>query len=424
MRIGEVSKRYGIPINNLYFYINYGLIVPPRPGGQYVFDEKTLADIQLLLELKEMEFPLKTIHRILSLFRVSQLEDQQDIDDLRYLYLQQLEVLKEKGDRLEKSMDTLRAKISSLEARLEAPSRQGGVPLSMLHMLCCPQCGGGLSLSDVEMNQLHIYSGKLACACGYRAVIQDGIFCTPNRNTSLHDKPEVTRSLYKDLPPPLISLFQSSYNRMTEHLRAIGTKNKVILESYINAWFFLHNHQHILERGCKLIILDKFPETLLYFKNLIDRQNRNFDILYIADSGVAPPLQKGIVDINVDFFAFNEHNFYHHTFWADHLRPYLKDGAYAVGTYFYFENGYRSMRRLMKEYPESYHENFHKEYFLKSMEKNFHMLEMEDAGYTTESGENLGFSFHVAGEKMFLLPYLAGMKGHVEKSRDCLPAQW
>ena len=45
MRIGEVSRRYHISVDNLYYYINYGLLVPPKPRGQYVFDETVLQDL-------------------------------------------------------------------------------------------------------------------------------------------------------------------------------------------------------------------------------------------------------------------------------------------------------------------------------------------------------------------------------------------
>lgn len=33
MRIGEVSRRYHISVDNLYYYINYGLLVPLSPGA-------------------------------------------------------------------------------------------------------------------------------------------------------------------------------------------------------------------------------------------------------------------------------------------------------------------------------------------------------------------------------------------------------
>ena len=42
MRIGKVSELYHISVDNLYYYINYGLLVPPRPKGQYLFDQATL----------------------------------------------------------------------------------------------------------------------------------------------------------------------------------------------------------------------------------------------------------------------------------------------------------------------------------------------------------------------------------------------
>ena len=67
MRIGQVSEKYGISVDNLYYYIQYGLLVPPRPKSQYVFDEKTLKDLELVLELKGLDFSLNEIHKILSL---------------------------------------------------------------------------------------------------------------------------------------------------------------------------------------------------------------------------------------------------------------------------------------------------------------------------------------------------------------------
>lgn len=65
------------------------------------------------------------------------------------------------------------------------------------------------------------------------------------------------------------------------------------------------------------------------------------------------------------------------------------------------------MHTLLKEYPESYADNFSKQYFLKSIKNGFNILDSEELGYTVDSGENLGFSFHITGERMHLLSYLA-----------------
>ena len=58
MRIGKVSEKYGISIDNLHYYINYGLLVPPKPKGQYVFDDATLKDLEWILNLKKLDFSL------------------------------------------------------------------------------------------------------------------------------------------------------------------------------------------------------------------------------------------------------------------------------------------------------------------------------------------------------------------------------
>ena len=45
---------------------------------------------------------------------------------------------------------------------------------------------------------------------------------TPNKNQNLQDTPDLTRELYKDLPPDLISLFQRSYNHMLKNMEETG----------------------------------------------------------------------------------------------------------------------------------------------------------------------------------------------------------
>lgn len=89
----------------------------------------------------------------------------------------------------------------------------------------------------------------------------------------------------------------------------------------------------------------------------------------------------------------------------------MKPGADAVGVYFYFENGNKSVENLLREYPESYKRNFSRRYFLECMARGaFSLSEYEDVGYIVNSGENLGFSFHADGEKMYLMPCSAKLE--------------
>lgn len=82
-----------------------------------------------------------------------------------------------------------------------------------------------------------LYKGALSCKCGYYAKISSGILMTPNKNQNLQDTPDLTRELYKDLPPDLISMFERSYNWMLEKMNQVNLHGKIIAETYINAWF-------------------------------------------------------------------------------------------------------------------------------------------------------------------------------------------
>lgn len=406
MRIGKVSEQYHISVDNLYYYINYGLLVPPRPKGQYVFDSNTLKDLEWILELKELDFSLREIHIILSLKRVSGLADSQDIEELKAIYAGKRDFCLQEIQRKQEIIARLEEKIETLNTHPTSAIPKTGVPLSMLPLLCCPACQGSLSLTDVEMDQRFLYSGSLRCSCGYQAHIDHGILMTPNKNTNLQDTPDVTRELYKELPPELISMFQRSYNRMLKEMDEMDLHHKVIAETYINAWFFMHNHLDDLPSDSQYLVIDKYPETLLMYKHLIEKQRPDLDILYLADSSTSFPLKQECIDLHLDFFAVNEHNFYHSTFLYQELLPYLKKTADIIGTYFYFEHAQKSMRQLLSLYPECSPRNFNLSYFHSSLSTwGFDLLEEEDCGFITDSGNNLGFGFHVKGEKMHLLPY-------------------
>lgn len=406
MRIGKVSQTYNISVDNLYYYINYGLLVPPRPKGQYVFDQATLKDLEWILELKELDFSLREIHRLLSLRRISNFADPQDILELKEIYEQKRNSCTEEITRKEKIIHTLDEKIKKLDSLKPALKNKTGVPLSMLPLLCCPICGGPLSMREVDMDQRFIFEGILGCSCGYQAHIHHGIFLTPNKNQNLQDTPDVNRELYKDLPPELISMFQRSYNWMLRKMEEKGLHKKVVAETYINAWFFMHNHLEYLPSDSQYFVIDKYPETLLMYKHLIENQRPDLDILYLADSSTRFPIKPGVIDLHLDFFAVNEHNFYHHSFLYQKISPYLSPEGELLGTYFYFEGAPRSMKLLLSQYPECYEKNFDLTYFHSSLkESGFQLLEEEDCGCVTDSGNNLGFGFHVKGEKMHLLPY-------------------
>ena len=291
MRIGKVSKEYHISIDNLHYYIKYGLLVPPKPKGQYFFDETTLKDLEWILALKKLDFSLREIHSILSLKRISNFADAEDLEELKELFKSKRDFCQQEIQKKEAVIKNLDAHILRMEQAKRKEKSPTGVPVKALSILCCPKCGASFSMQDVEMDQRFLYKGALSCKCGYYAKISSGILMTPNKNQNLQDTPDLTRELYKDLPPDLISMFERSYNWMLEKMNQVNLHGKIIAETYINAWFFMHNHLQALPTDSLYIVIDKYPETLLMYKHLIEKQKPELDILYIADSSTNFPLK-------------------------------------------------------------------------------------------------------------------------------------
>lgn len=239
MKIGQVAQRYSISRDNLYYYINYGLLVPPRMDKQYVFDDETLNDLERILELKELDFTLAEIHHILSLFRISDMEKTGFREELRVIYAKRRRGCQEEIAHLERISDVLSQKIEALSTVDTSEYRRTGLPLSMLGLIQCPHCKKSLAISNVTMDTEYIFEADMDCQCGYHADVCDGILLTPNRYEGNDDTPDVHRLMYKDLPAGMISLFQSAYNFMKQEIDGVNLSGKIVMESYINALVLL-----------------------------------------------------------------------------------------------------------------------------------------------------------------------------------------
>jgi len=68
LRIGEVSKRSGLPVKTIRFYSDEGLILPSRrTEARYrLFDQGVYAELSLIRTLKALEIPLVDIKAILA----------------------------------------------------------------------------------------------------------------------------------------------------------------------------------------------------------------------------------------------------------------------------------------------------------------------------------------------------------------------
>jgi DNA-binding transcriptional MerR regulator len=404
MKIGEVSKKCNIPISNLYYYIRLGLLVPSYKGEQHYFDEKSLKDLDFIIRLKKMSFTLEEIHAILSFQRIMLYDstDMKFILDKKYQ-----ELIKQKQD-VESALMSLEEYRNQLQCQEQAAQETKGMHLKFLEILACPDCSCPFNYDNLIIQSQHIISGNVSCRCGYKARIEMGILVTDNKYEGLYDNPDTERSLYKNLLPKFVSLFQYSYFWMNNKMAAIDLADKIILETHINAYCYLYSNLEYMNPKGSYILIDKYPETLMLYKSLIEQHNYDLDILYIADNSTHYPIKHNTIDLFLDFFGSNELNFFSEEYLIAELLPYLKAKSTIIGTYFHVINGHKTMENLLKLYPESSRNNFNYKLFVENLKtNNFILADSKTIGSVNKTGNKRGFDFHQDGEDLYLTSFMA-----------------
>lgn len=401
MKISAIAKKYGVSKDTLYFYISKGLLIPRVNGKQYIADETFERDLQMILKYRDWGFQLNEIHSALSIMRKTPRgEERKARWLLSGMLTQRSEMISSEMIELERKLDEIRSDIEELRDDGEegegVTNRKMGVPLSMVSLLRCPNCGGTLDFSGSEMSQTQITRSDVRCGCGYKAKIRDGILLTPDLNQSKYDQADITKVIYSDVPDYLTSLYQRSYYWMEKHLSDILHQGSVVMESHLNTYFYLQYELELLEKNdCRLILIDKYPEILSMYKSVLETAGSELDVLFIANDGADVPVRHGSVDVFVDFFGSNEHQFFNDSWLIDRLVPFLSPDSYVIGTYFSIAGGRRSIKNMKHYYPEASSDNFNLDLFKERIKQAEYInILSEYIGETKDTGEDyrcLGF---------------------------------
>ena len=416
MKISEFAKRFGIGVITVRYYVSCGLLLPEVRNKQYRFDERCVRDMEMILRLKRFDFSITEIQSILSLIRLSNLTAADDVVDLIHILEAKDVELKEKLLQSELNILDLERYIASIkneQGALSTPLVKRGVPIEMLPLICCPDCQTPLSLHGADIADGQVIRAELDCACGYHASIQNGILITEGGTISPLDSPDIDRKFYKDLPVSWVTLFQRSFNWMLAQYAVMDLKGKVVMENHINCYFFLFARLSELDPDAYYIFTDKYPEIVALFKALIERQNLDLKILYIADSTFRYPLKKACIDLYVDYHSLNEYSIFDsREDLFQIMLPYLRHGASVLGTYFYFSPRSASQRKLLREYPDCAPNNFQFPHFTNAADACglTRVIEEEIGSVTDWGGQNRNFTYHVENDPMHLHAYRYRLK--------------
>ncbi len=411
MKISGFAKRFGIGINTVRYYVNCGLLLPEVHNKQFRFNEKCAEDMKLILLLKQFDFSIAEIQSTLSLMRLSNLTAKDDVADFINILENKKGVLRAESLRYEQAAEELGKYIATVREQYDRPAalpRKMGVPIEMLQYLCCPHCGASLSLKEADLVSGQIMRADVSCPCGYKASIKNGIFVTEGRSISELDSPDLDRKFYKDLPVSWVTLFQRSFNWMLGQMSRMDLSGKVVLENHINCYFFLFSRLDKIDRNAYYIISDKYPEIVALFKGLIEQQNPDLKILFLADSSFRYPIKKGCVDLYIDYCSINEYAVFNpEGSLLDIVLPHLHENSEVLGTYFYFEPASASHRKLLQLYPTCAPQNYLMGFFRSIVKKaKLQYAAEENIGSVTDwGGANRNFLFHVANDPMTLHSY-------------------
>jgi DNA-binding transcriptional MerR regulator len=400
MKIGEMANFCGVSPHTIRYYASLGLLTPRRRNNQYSFSDKDVDDLLYIQKLKDWQFSLRDVESVMRLRRTSNWVEPSSIGEFSLMLRSKRNELRKQQALLQSSIDMIDKELDRLSRRKALRRSHTGVPLKALLHLACPECHQRLQAEQASLSSKYIHNGMLTCACGYSASIDRGIVDTGNRYTNLFDKPDLDRELYRTLCGGLMRVYQKCSAYIYDQLSALPLSGKVVLEANVNGYFFLYNHFGEMPKDCLYVIVDKYPETIFMYKELIEQLGLDLDILYIADATQRYPLEYGCVDVCVDFFSTTEYQFYHEDNYIHAIAPFLAKEASIVGSCIDLDPWAKSRKLVKQKYPESSSRAYTFSDVLQEMKAQGFRVRTDMAGALSKTQDKFSFACHLEGEEM------------------------
>ncbi|MBT2657908.1 MerR family transcriptional regulator [Bacillus sp. ISL-18] len=338
MKIGKFGKVNNVSIDTIRHYMELGLIVPEKQGGQYDFDDRCQSDLDLILELKKIGFRLNEMKKIFHYKNFAKLTDYEVDTYYQSIFLKKVQELEQEIKMLEEARDSLKGKLDQLAAHPQGQGGVLGINLTVLDLLRCVKCHGQLTLQEGMITRNQIIEGKLSCECGVDYPIESGVLNVGKR--------------MKPIPPPINnipeyiqetdSVYLANFNKglhwSKRKLGQVNLSKKVILELGSGSGFFLRNiYQDLPEDGLYIAVDHNFDRHL-FLKKFLEKTGLKRNILFICADFLELPLPSHSIDIIVDNTGTSNYSFEHETFLLHEVDSLSKPDGYLLGSYLVFKN--------------------------------------------------------------------------------------
>jgi DNA-binding transcriptional MerR regulator len=397
MRIGKFAENNELSIDTIRHYMDFGLILPAKQGGQYFFDTSCQRDLEEILKLKDMGFTLSEIKDIFMFRKLGKLTPYQEDEYYRTFFINKLRNVEKGIEELKEAKERLEEKLQEFSQSRDNGSFTMGVDLRVLNLLQCISCGGNLILSNGSINNNQIIDGTLKCACGREYAIDNGILKVDDEYRERHldfdygyirEYINVTDADYLD---NLYKGMEWSYKKMDFNV----LNNKVLLELGSGIGFFLRYIYNNLPEDCIYIAVDHDMSRHRFLKDMLEKADCKRNIIFICADFLKIPVKDKSVDMLLDISGTSNYSFTHEKFLLGEIDSYIKNDAYLLGSYIMFKNF--TPDSMVKE---EYRKNFN----LKNVKQeigslSYKLIDERTSDYLDEGGKYE--SYFKKGEKVY-----------------------
>ncbi|PRR81174.1 MerR family transcriptional regulator [Clostridium vincentii] len=341
MKIGKFTKQNNITIDAVRYYIELGLIIPEKSGGQYDFDERCKSDLEKTIKLKGQGFTLNEIKAIFVLKRIGKLTTYQENEYYRDIYCNKKIELSSKIEELERFRYKLEETIEDLSKIKCMDNFKIGIDIEALKLFSCLKCGKELILSDGIITNNQVMEGNLKCTCGEDYKIEDGILLVGSvqSKTNLSAQSETNLDIVdyvNSTDSEYLDNIYSGLEYMNKKIQFEELNNKIILEIGSGVGFFLRSIYTDLPDDCLYIAVDYDLNRHKFLKSMLQKSEHNKRVIFLCCDFLKMPLKDNLVDVLIDFTGTSNYSFQHEEFLLNLIDKSLKRKLTMIAAYITF----------------------------------------------------------------------------------------
>lgn len=336
MKIGQFAKKHGITHDTVRYYIDKELLVPNKKDGQYRFSEVDSKEIEKIIELKQMNFSLSDIHRILTFQRLGGASTEFSRKLFLLILEEKQKYIREELLKFHRINGYLNKQIEEIKSYGQQEEQVLGFPIASTELLVCPSCKKGVNLSAGVIEKNMIINAKVECDCGYQAIIKDGIYIDERdvRTKLVDGKPMPTKEEYlMHTSHNHISYLFKGMAKLIDFIMKYQKEPKYIMELSNCVGFFLLQYINYLPEDSVYILIDFDLDRITHLKENLERYYSHKKFIFFCCNYSNLPLKKFSVDVVVDLFMSNVYESEYNENLMDFTVLYLKQKGVFAGAY-------------------------------------------------------------------------------------------